>query len=81
MNAVHRPVRATVLCVSAFGLAPQVSAAEPLLPRDGWGSWQVPAVDAAPDWCCWSSWKARDASRKPCLLASGRDGYGGTTAG
>jgi hypothetical protein len=49
-------------------------AAELKLPRDGWASWQVDAVEGAPDWCCFSSWKVRDASRLACKLDS-RDGF------
>ena len=51
-------------------------AAEPKLQRDGWVSWQVPAVDGAPNWCCFSSWSDRDPSRMSCRLDRGLDGYG-----
>ena len=52
------------------------NAAEPTLPRDGWVSWQVAAVDGAPSWCCFSSWNDRDPSRMTCNLDGGRNGYG-----
>lgn len=54
----------------------QAQAAEPKLPRDGWASWQVAAVDQAPAWCCWSSWRNRDLSTAACRLDEREDGYG-----
>ena len=51
-------------------------AAELTLPRDGWTSWQVAAVEGAPDLCCWSSWDDRDASRKACALDDDRGNFG-----
>jgi hypothetical protein len=76
VTAIHRALGATVLVLSAFGLASHAASAELTLPRTGWVSWQAPAVDHAPDWCCWSSWKARGASREACRLDSDRRGYG-----
>ena len=29
------------------------TSAELTLPRDGWASWEVDAVEGAPSWCCW----------------------------
>lgn len=55
-----------LLLIPAF-LAP-ADAAEPKLPRDGWTSWQVPAVDKAPAWCCWNSWRPGDVAHVPCPL-------------
>ena len=55
--------------LSGLALTP-THAAEPSLPEDGWVSWEVPAVDGAPYWCCWDSWE-RDrgnAVRKTCNL-------------
>ena len=69
-------LRAAALCLGALALAPHALSAGLMLPRDGWASWEVPAIDAAPDWCCWSSWRDRDPSRRSCRLDSGRDGYG-----
>jgi hypothetical protein len=61
---------AAALSLSCFVFAPTVAAAELTLPRDGWSSWQVAAVDEAPDWCCWSNWSSKGgvhtASSKPC---------------
>lgn len=77
MKLAHTSLGAAALCVSCFALAPTAVAAELTLPRDGWSSWQVAAVDAAPDWCCWSStWSHGKPSSKPCRLDSNRDSYG-----
>jgi hypothetical protein len=59
--------RLAALLLAGTILAPS-NAAEPELPRDGWVSWQVPAVESAPAWCCFSSWKDRDPSRMSCQL-------------
>jgi HEAT repeats/PBS lyase HEAT-like repeat len=74
MKLACRPVTAAALCLTA--LAPQVFSAELTLPRDGWASWQVAAVDGAPDWCCWSSGRVGDASRASCSLDGNQGGYG-----
>lgn len=76
MKLANRSIGATALCLTALAFAPQAFAAELTLPRDGWASWQVPAVDGAPDWCCWSSGKVRDASRASCRLDGNQSGYG-----
>lgn len=45
------------------------------LPRDGWVSWQVPAVEGAPAWCCFGDW--RDTDQKGiCQLDEKDYGYG-----
>jgi hypothetical protein len=75
MSAGYPSRCSAVLCLLSFGLALQASSAELRLPREGWSSWQVPAVDAAPDWCCWRNWNARDASRRTCRLDDSHDGY------
>jgi HEAT repeat protein len=46
------------------------------LPRDGWVSWRVPAVDGAPAWCCFSSWRNGKGTPTTCKLDGGSDGYG-----
>ena len=74
MNSLDRPIRILALAL-ACALTPQVKAAEPKLPRDGWVSWQVPTVDNAPAWCCFNGWSPRDASRTACKIDAGRDGY------
>jgi hypothetical protein len=74
MNTIYRPIRIVALTL-ACALTPQVEAAEPNLPRDGWVSWQVPTVDHAPAWCCFNGWSPRDAARTACKIDAGRDGY------
>ena len=64
------------LCLSGLTLVLQANAAEPVLPKEGWASWQVEAVENAPAWCCWSSWDGRDTSRKTCKLDEDHGGFG-----
>jgi hypothetical protein len=59
-------IRAVAFCLA--GLVTQGHAADLKLPQDGWASWQVEAVEGAPDWCCWSSWDNREGSRTSCRL-------------
>ncbi|MEO8061165.1 MAG: HEAT repeat domain-containing protein [Pseudomonadota bacterium] len=59
----------------ALGFASQARAAELPLPRDGWASWQVEAVEDAPAWCCWSN--GYDQTTSPvCQLDGDKHGYG-----
>jgi len=66
----------TALCLGALTLTMQAGAAELVLPRDGWTSWQVDAVAGAPDWCCWSKGDDRDTSRASCRLDQDSDNFG-----
>lgn len=70
-----RTIGRTLLCFALSTLAPMAYAAELKLPRDGWASWQVPAVEGAPAWCCWD-WRDGDSTAKACRLDGGHDGYG-----
>jgi hypothetical protein len=71
---VPHSISAAALCLSSLALAPHARGAEPTLPRDGWTSWAVAAVDEAPDWCCYSdnSWSSsehfRNSPTTPCRL-------------
>jgi hypothetical protein len=77
MNACYSTIGAAALCLTSFALARQTLAAELKLPRDGWTSWQVAAVDGAPDWCCWASGHDfRNAPRAACKLDGKQGGYG-----
>ena len=70
-------IGAAALCFTSFALAPQAAAAELALPRDGWTSWQVAAVDGAPDWCCWTDDRNfRNGTRAACRLDDEQNGYG-----
>jgi hypothetical protein len=71
MNALHR----SMLFLAPMAILAQAHAATPVLPREGWVSWQVAAVDSAPAWCCWSSWRDGDASPMACPLDRD-DGFG-----
>jgi len=64
------------LCLAGLALGSQALSDELVLPRDGWASWQVDAVEGAPDWCCWSSWDTSDPSRKSCRLDDDRGNFG-----
>jgi len=59
-------IRIAAVCLAA--LTTPTNAAELTLPKDGWTSWKVEAVEGAPDWCCWSSWDNREGSRTSCRL-------------
>jgi HEAT repeat protein len=67
-------IRVASLCL-AF-VATQAFAAELTLPKDGWTSWQVEAVEGAPDWCCWSGRNDGDASRASCKLDEDSGNFG-----
>lgn len=73
MKIVHRSFSAFLLA-PLLGLS-SAQSAELKLPREGWVSWQVPAVDAAPAWCCWDNSGGRDSSPKACKLDIS-DGFG-----
>jgi hypothetical protein len=73
MSALRRSLALSALVVAAVGASAQ--AAEPKLPRDGWVSWDVPAIDDAPAWCCFD-WKARDSAPPSCKLDGHDSSYG-----
>ncbi|MEP7156741.1 MAG: HEAT repeat domain-containing protein [Betaproteobacteria bacterium] len=77
----HRGFSSFVLPVLASSLMLCSALASAItLPRDGWASWQVPAVDNAPNWCCfgdgWSGGKTPDVLRGTCQLDEKDYGYG-----
>ena len=77
MKSAYRWISTGALCLASLALEPKVFAAELTLPRDGWVSWQVAAVDGAPDWCCWSnSNNFRNAPRTACKLDGKQDSWG-----
>jgi hypothetical protein len=77
MKRSHLSISAAALCLTSLALAPRAQSAELTLPQDGWSSWQVGAVDQAPDWCCWSDgMNFRDASRMSCRLDASSQSYG-----
>jgi HEAT repeat protein len=77
MKSAYRWISSGALCLASLALEPKVFAAELTLPRDGWVSWQVAAVDGAPEWCCWShSNNLRNAPRTACKLDGKQDSWG-----
>ncbi|MBB6093900.1 hypothetical protein HNQ60_002781 [Povalibacter uvarum] len=68
-------IGSALLCFGFSVLAPAAFAAELKLPRDGWASWQVPAVEDAPAWCCWD-WREGNPTARACRLDGSNDGYG-----
>ena len=66
----------TALALGLFALTSQAHSDELKLPRDGWTSWQVAAVEGAPGWCCWNSWDDSDASRASCKLDQDSGNFG-----
>jgi HEAT repeat protein len=76
MNTLHRSMCAVALLVAVISPA---QSAELKLPREGWASWQVSAVENAPAWCCWNDWRDRNASPSCPLDSSfgfGSDDFG-----
>ena len=67
MSTNYRRARTAALLL-AGPLLSLSHAAEPKLSREGWVSWQVPAVEGAPAWCCFSGWKEHDRTRMACKL-------------
>jgi HEAT repeat protein len=64
-------MRTVQLCLGALALAISslsIPAAELKLPRDGWASWEVPAVDKAPASCCFNHWDPGQRSVVTCQL-------------
>jgi hypothetical protein len=82
MKLSYHSISAAALCLTSLAFAAHARGAELAAARDGWTSWQVAAVDDAPDWCCWSenSWSDsrnfRDAPRTPCRLDSRQQSVG-----
>ncbi len=64
-------LRAAALCLGSLSLAAAAITAELNVPREGWASWEVPAVEEAPDWCCYSA----SGARQPCALDDQGHGY------
>ena len=75
MKSFSRSIGVAASCVTQFALVSLAHAAGLQLPRDGWSSWEVAAVDDAPAWCCWS-WNDRDMSAMSCRLDGDNGGYG-----
>lgn len=67
----------TALALMFLALASPALAAELKLPRDGWSSWEVAAVEGAPAWCCWNgNGDDRKGSWSSCKLDANSGGFG-----
>jgi hypothetical protein len=64
---------AAALVLAASLISQASRAAEPALPKDGWSSWKVDAVEGSPSWCCWNN---RPDQASVCDLSDDRFGYG-----
>lgn len=51
-----RVFRAAAAACVTLALTSQIRAAELELPRDGWASWEIDAVEGARAWCCYPNW-------------------------
>jgi hypothetical protein len=74
MNRWHRWARAAGSCLFV-AVGSQAHAAEPKLPAEGWTSWEEPAVDGAPAWCCYRNGEANGPAREACRLDEPDGGY------
>ena len=70
-----KPFKLPLLALFAAFTAP-TQAVEPKLPADGWASWEVPAVEDAPFWCCWSGWDKGSSLMETCDLDEVRGNQG-----
>jgi len=74
MNA--RIVSLAGVCLATLAFSSSTTAAEIKLPADGWVSWEVPAVEGAPDMCCWNGMQPGAAARGACKLDNQRGNIG-----
>jgi hypothetical protein len=76
--SAHKKALMTLALVTTTALlaASPTRSAEPELPRDGWVSWEVAAVEDAPFYCCFENWRPAANERKSCNLDGPRGGYG-----
>jgi hypothetical protein len=63
-------------CLASLALSSPSPAAEIKLPANGWASWEVAAVEGAPDMCCWHGMKPGNAARGACKLDDERGSMG-----
>jgi hypothetical protein len=75
MNA--RRMSIVGVCLASFAFSSPGAAAGIEIPAEGWASWEVAAVDGAPDMCCWNGMKPGTAARSACRLDDQRGNLGG----
>ena len=66
------------LFAAALLACSSASIAELSLPTEGWSSWEVEAIDRAPNWCC-LQWQRKPVTRSSCDLDGSNNGYGSTS--
>jgi hypothetical protein len=74
MNA--RIVSFAGACLASLAFSSLSTADEIKLPADGWASWEVAAVDGAPDMCCWNGLQPGAAARNSCKIDNQRGNLG-----
>lgn len=77
IRLLHATLVAAAVLTTAC--APRESIAQSLtteFPRDGWVSWDVPAVENAPAWCCYYYEDRNDPRPGRCALDGKSYGYG-----
>jgi HEAT repeat protein len=68
-------IRIAAACI-ALALTSQGRSAELAVPKDGWASWQVDAVENAPAWCCFDWDNGKNSTPATCKLDGDNHGYG-----
>jgi hypothetical protein len=68
-------IQAAAVC-AAFAFASLARSADLPLPKEGWASWQVEAVENSPAWCCWKGKDNGVADQAACELDGEHRGYG-----
>jgi HEAT repeats len=74
-------IAATILFLCA-AMLPYAASAGLSMRRDGWVSWQVPAIADAPNWCCFGDWRKGNpnSEKETCQLDGADHGYGTNSA-
>src|SRR5881394_377175 len=70
------PLKILAAALVALALTSQARSADIPLPRDGWVSWQVEAVEDAAAFCCWSSWGEQVGEPQTCDLDGNNQAFG-----
>ncbi len=71
-----RMLRAAAAACVTLAFASQLRSADLALPKDGWVSWEVDAVEDAPVWCCWKSWDQNVPEGASCNLDRDNGNFG-----
>ncbi len=71
-----RMLRAAAAACVTLAFAVQLRSADLVLPKDGWVSWEVDAVEDAPAWCCWKTWDQNVPEGASCNLDRDNGNFG-----